>query len=309
MKVLVTGGSGFVGSILVPEMLRKGYSVRVMDNLMYGQINLLECCIDPRFEFFNGDIRDLKAVEKAVEGVDAIIHLAAIVGAPACNKDLRVADEVNYRGTVNIDRARNPSQKLIFASTGSVYGAIEGICSEESELAPLTSYGVTKLKAEQQVLDSGNSIAFRFATGFGLAPRLRLDLMPNDFVFQALKNRAIIVYEKDFRRTFIHVRDMASVYIFALENYSRMVDDVYNVGSEKLNCTKEDIVLKIKEKIDFFLHFADFGADPDKRDYEVSYKKIRDKGFETMISLESGIAELIAGLGMINLRNPYSNVE
>lgn len=309
MKVLVTGGAGYVGSVLVPELLKKGYEVRVLDNLMYGQTSLFVYFIEGNFEFIKGDVRDVETVEKAVDGVDMIIHLAAIVGAPACKKDRKVAETVNYQGTVNVDNARNDSQKLIYASTGSVYGKLKEVCTEESPTNPLSIYGKTKLEAEKQVMKSGNAIVYRFATGFGLSSRLRLDLLPNDFVLGALKNRHLVIYDKDFKRTFIHVKDMVRSYIFGIENFDILKNEVYNVGSEKMNYTKEEIAEVIKEKINFEIYYADKGIpDPDQRDYEVSYQKIREKGFETEISLEKGIDELVNGFQMLSMKNPYSNV-
>ena len=309
MKVLVTGGAGYVGSLLVPELLRKGHEVRVLDNLMYGQSSLLPFFIDEGFDFMRGDIRDTEAVESAVEGVDIIIHLAAIVGAPACRRDTKQARDVNFGGTLNVVNASDASQKIIYASTGSVYGALEEICTEESPLNPLTTYGKTKLEAERYVMGRGNSISYRFATAFGFSSRMRLDLMPNDFVFQAVKNGSLMVFEKDFRRTFIHVKDIVDSYLFGIENFDTLKREVYNVGSEEMNFTKEEIARMVKEKIDYAMLFIDRGTDPDKRDYEVSYQKIRNRGFETKISMENGIDELINGYQMLSLKNPYSNIE
>ena len=312
MRVLITGGAGYVGSLLVPELMRRGHEVRVLDNLMYGQHSLLHYLIDSRFQFIRGDVRDKDAVGKAVQGVDHIVHLAAIVGAPACRKDERLAWEVNVQGTICVVECRKPSQGLVFASSCSNYGAVEGVCSEDTPLDPLSTYAITKTEAEVQVLRSENAIVYRFATGFGLSPRLRIDLMVNDFVFQAVKNGALIVYDKDRRRSFIHVRDMARSLVFAVDNYKRLageVGNVFNVGNEGLNYTKEQVALKVREWTDFWLHFADGGAEPDPRDYEVSYEKIRSKGFGTAISLEQGIDELVQGCRMVSLRNPFSNAE
>ncbi|MHC1589225.1 MAG: NAD-dependent epimerase/dehydratase family protein [Methermicoccaceae archaeon] len=309
MKILVTGGAGYVGSVLVPELLKRGYEVRVLDNLMYRQTSLLPYFIEDNFEFIKGDVRDAETVKRAVDGVDMIIHLAAVVGAPACKRDRRAAEAINYQGTVNVDNARDDSQQLIYASTGSVYGALKEICTEDSPTNPLSTYGRTKLQAERHVMQSGNAIAFRFATGFGLSSRLRLDLLPNDFVLNALKNRYLVIYDKDFKRTFIHVRDIVRSYLFAIEHFDRLKDEVYNVGSEKMNYTKQEIAEAIRQKIDFEIYYADKGIpDPDQRNYEVSYQKIRNKGFETKISLDEGIEELIEGLQMLSIENPYSNV-
>ena len=308
MKILVTGGAGYVGSILTPLLLSNGYKVRVLDNLMYGQSTLLSCFLNKKFEFVKGDIRNKTVVEKAMNGVDFIIHLAAIVGVPACKKDERLAREINYQGTVNLDEVRSPSQGVIFASTGSNYGSVEGVCTEETRLDPLTTYAKTKVDAEKKLIDAGNVVIYRFATGFGLSPRMRLDLMVNDFTFQAVKNGSLLVYERWYKRTFIHVRDMASSLVFALENFGQMVNDIFNVGNEELNYTKEEIVRTLRKRVNYYLHFADVGSDPDKRNYEVSYEKIRRQGFTTAISLEEGIEELINGYQMVIVKNPYSNV-
>ncbi len=308
MKILVTGGAGYAGSLLVPKLLERGHKVRVLDNLMYGQPSLLPFFIEENFEFIKGDIRDFETARNAVEGVDLIIHLAAIVGAPACRKDPKWARDINFGGTVNVVNASKSSQKIIYASTGSVYGALEETCTENSTLNPLTTYSKTKLEAERYIMGRGNAIAYRFATAFGLSSRMRLDLMPNDFTFQAVKNGTLMVFEKNFRRTFIHLKDMIASYIFGIEHFDELKGEVYNVGSEKMNFTKEEIALTIKKKIDYVLLFINKGADPDKRDYEVSYQKIREKGFETKISLDDGIGELIKGYQMLSLSNPYSNI-
>jgi nucleoside-diphosphate-sugar epimerase len=308
MKVLVTGGAGYIGSVLVPELLKKRHQVRVLDNLMYEQNPLLLHFIDDNFEFIEGDIRDNETVKKAVDGVDVIVHLAAIVGAPACKKNKVLAEEVNYQGTVNVNNARGSSQKLLYASTGSVYGKVEDICTEASPTNPLSVYGITKLKAEKEVMQKSNAIAYRFATAFGLSPRLRLDLLPNDFVFSALKNRYLVVYDKDLKRTFIHVRDIVRAYLFGIENFDKLKNEVYNIGSEKMNKTKEEIVKIIGQKINFEVYFADKGIpDPDQRDYAVSYQKILKMGFDTEITFEKGIEEMARGLQGVRIKNPFSD--
>lgn len=306
-KILVTGGAGYIGSVLVPELLNRGYLVRVIDNLMYNHHpSLLTCFLNPNFEFQKGDLRNADFLKQALEGVDLIIHLAAIVGEPACRKNPELCYSTNQQGTALLNSLRSPEQKLIFASTGSVYGKVEGLCGEETALNPVSDYGISKLAAERIITTKNNYVIYRFATAFGLAHSLRLDLLVNDFVWRALKEKTIVVYEANFRRTFIHVRDMAESLIFAVENFDRMKNNVYNVGHESMNFTKEDIAKKIQQKINFHLHFADFGADPDQRNYEVSYAKIRAAGFETKISLEQGIDEMVKGLQMVNVQNPYT---
>jgi len=309
-KIIVTGGAGFVGSLLVPELLNRGYKVTVLDNLMYNNGNtLLPCFINNNFRFIEGDVRDRRIVEETLKDTGIIIHLAAIVGYPVCKKDPRITKEVNLEGTKNINELRSKNQTVIFASTSSNYGyQKDGICTEETPLNPLTLYGGTKTQSECVLLETGNAIVFRFATGFGLSPRLRLDLLINDFVFQVIKRKQLIVYEKHYKRAFIHVRDMAKSFAFALENCDKMLDQVYNVGADELNVTKEEIALDIKKKVDFLLHFTDVGQDEDQRNFALSYKKIGTLGFETTVSLEDGLDELIHGLDLIEIKNEYSNI-
>lgn len=308
MKILVTGGSGYVGSVLVPSLLNKGYQVKVLDNLLFKQTSMLPYFINKNFEFLHGDVRDVHIVKEAVKDADLIIHLAAIVGAPVCAAHPELAHAVNYQGTVNIDSVRSASQPIIYASTGSNYGKVEGICTEDSPLNPLSIYGETKTKAEQHLKHTGNMIGFRFATAFGISPRLRLDLMPNDFVFQALRVGNLIVYQKNVRRTFVHVTDMARAFLHGIENYDRMKNEIYNVGDESMNATKEDIANLVKKYVKFYLHFAEIGTDPDMRDYEVSYQKMRSTGYQTQVSLDDGIQEIVSALKLVKQENPYSNV-
>ncbi|RUL88462.1 NAD-dependent epimerase/dehydratase family protein [Tautonia sociabilis] len=309
MRILVTGGAGYVGSTLVPALLDQGHRVRVLDSLKFGGHGLLPCCQNRFFELQKGDVCNPQDVEKALDGVDAVIHLAAIVGYPACKKEPQLAQAVNVDATRLLLEKRKTDQKFLFASTGSIYGSIpDYVCNENTPRAPITLYGETKAKAEQMVLDAGNGIAYRFATAFGVSNRMRLDLMPNDFTYQAVKNRNLIVYEGGFKRTFVHVRDMARSFIFALERWDEVKDDVYNVGHESMNFTKEDVARKILEHVDYYLHFAEVGSDADQRNYEVSYEKIRAKGFETTIDLDRGIAELVQAARLIEWSNPFSNV-
>jgi nucleoside-diphosphate-sugar epimerase len=309
MKLLITGGAGYVGSVLIPRLLAAGHHVRVLDNLMFGGHALLPFFGDARFEFQKGSILDEAAVRQAVKGVDAIVHLAAIVGYPACKKHEQLAHDVNVIGTKILEKNRDRNQLVVYASTGSNYGAVVGqVCTETTPLNPLTIYGTTKTQAETHLLNSPNTICYRFATAFGVSPRMRLDLLINDFVYQAVKTRNLIIYEKSFKRTFIHVIDMARSFMFALENSARMLGEVYNVGSEKMNYSKEDIAQVVREKVDFYLHFADVGKDEDQRNYEVSYAKINGLGYTTTISVEDGIAELIKAYQVIDVKNPYANV-
>jgi nucleoside-diphosphate-sugar epimerase len=309
MRILVTGGAGYVGSTLVPMLLEQGHKVRVLDSLRFGGHGLLPCCEYRTLELIKGDICDDAAVARALDGADAVVHLAAIVGYPACKKEPQAAQATNVEGTRTLLRHRDRDQKILYASTGSIYGSVpDYICNESTPRAPITLYGETKGAAEEMILAAGNSVAYRFATAFGVSNRMRLDLMPNDFTYQAVKNRNIIVYEGGFKRTFVHVRDMARSFAFGLERWDAVKDDVYNVGHESMNFTKEDVARKILKFVDYYLHFAEVGSDADQRNYEVSYEKIRAKGFEVTIDLERGIEELVRAARLIEFQNPYANV-
>src|SRR5262245_45888615 len=309
MKVLVTGGAGYIGAVLVPHLLERRHGVRVLDNLMYGGNSLLPLVRREGFEFVRGDVRDARDVREAMRGCDAVIHLAAIVGFPACRKYPDLATSVNLEGTKVVADAAGRDRLVLFGSTGSNYGAlVDEICTEETPLRPLSLYGKTKTAAEQYLLEHNSTIAYRFATAFGLSPRMRLDLLVNDFVYTALKLHYLVVYESHFMRTFIHVYDIARSFLFAIENADSMLGQVYNVGSETLNYSKLQICEMIHKKIDYYLHQADIGEDLDKRNYQVSYKKISGLGYHTTITLEEGIDELIHGLQVLDTRTPYSNV-
>jgi len=304
IRILVTGGAGYIGSVLIPELLKK-HQVRVLDNLTYGYTGILPYVTDPNFEFIKGDIRSKNDVKRSLKNVDMVIHLAAIVGYPACKARPKLANDVNYLGTKNLtEQCRVP---IIFASSGSNYGHVNGICSEETRLDPLTEYAVSKVKAEQIIQKHSDFIIYRFSTGFGLSPRIRLDLLVNDFLFRAIREKELIVFEKNYWRSFIHVKDMARSYIFAIEKFDKMNEGVFNVGCEELNMTKEDVALKIKEYVDFYLKFAEFGTDPDKRNYKVSFKKIKSLGFKTKFDIDYGIKEMIKVFEFIDPKENYYN--
>ncbi len=309
MKVLVTGGAGYIGTSLVPALLDNNYKVTVLDNLMYNQNVFLEHYINPNFNFEFGDIRDESKVKKLTKHSDVVIHLASIVGAPACKKNPALAKDVNVDGTKNIVNSISENQVLLFASTGSVYGKIEGMCDENWDPKPLSLYGTTKLEGEKMALDKLNSVAFRFATAYGLSPRLRLDLLPNDFVLNAIRNKYLVIYDKKFRRTFIHVTDIVRSYLHMIEKIDSAKGNAYNIGSEENNFTKEELIDKIHELIDFQVYYADKGIpDPDQRDYEVSYKKLRDTGFKLNVSIDSGLNELVEGFKNLKLQSSFANI-
>ncbi|MEV5600305.1 NAD-dependent epimerase/dehydratase family protein [Streptomyces sp. NPDC057249] len=294
MHILVTGGAGYVGSALVPVLLDQGHQVRVLDELHVGGQGLLPCVPRPGFEFVHGDACDATVLASALEGVDAIVHLAAVVGYPACLREPERAVNTNVNGTKLLLDLRRPDQRLVFASTGSVYGAIPSeMCTETTPTAPLSLYGSTKLEGEELVLGAGNCVVYRYATAFGVSPRMRFDLLPNDFVQQAVHGGGITVYEGGFRRTFIHVHDMALSIAFALDSWKAMADEVFNVGHESMNCTKAELARRIQRMVPYDLRFEEFGKDADQRDYGVSYEKIRSLGFTTRHTLDSGLAELV----------------
>ena len=308
-KVLVTGGAGYVGSSLISILLKEGYKVRVFDNLRFGPEPIFPFFMDKNFEFVKGDIRNKDDVKKVVNGVDVIIHLAAIVGFPACRKDPVLARETNVDGTRNVVEAADGKIPVIFASTGSTYGKmLEDICTETTPLNPLTDYGKHKVEAEKIVETNKEFVIFRFATAFGVSARMRFDLLPNDFTYQAVRAKSIIVYERHFMRTFIHVRDMGYALLFALQNYDKMKGEAYNVGSNDMNHSKETICNMLSEKVDYYLHFADIAKDLDQRDYIVSYDKLENLGYKISIGMEDGIDELIKVCELVEIKNPYYNV-
>jgi len=308
MKIMVTGGAGFVGSVLIPRLLGVGHDVTVLDSLRSSGHGLLGCFHNTGFHFVKGDVRDKQTVKQLVGEVDAVIHLAAIVGYPACRKYPELAQETNVTGTQNVVDALSADHALIYASTGSNYGKLETVCTEESPLNPISLYGITKTQAETISLTHPKAAALRFATAFGVSPRMRLDLMVNDFVHKAIVDKQLIVYERHFRRTFINVRDMAQSMIFTIDNIDRMAGESFNVGHESMNLTKEDIAQVIRKCVPFYLHFADIGKDEDQRDYEVSYEKIKKIGYQTDVTIEQGIDELVRAMSVVEDVNPYGNV-
>ncbi len=297
MKVLVTGGAGYIGSTLVPLLLAAGHSVTVLDSLPAGIAPLLACFRDGRFSLVRGDIRDERAVREAAAGADAIAHLAALSGAPACERDPQGAVEVNERGSRIVARVAG-RRPLVYASTGSCYGAVPGgRCDETTTVQPETRYGVTKLAGERAAMDAPAGIALRFATAYGVSPRMRLDLLVNHFVRVLLAHGEISVFEPHARRTFIHVADAARALLFSLENAARMAGQTYNAGSEEQNLTKGEVLDIVRARVPGAVVRADpAGEDPDRRDYTVSYRKIREAGFRATVSLEEGVEELVRAL-------------
>ncbi len=311
MKIFITGGAGYIGTTLIPLLLEKNYKVTVYDSLIFNNGDkLLPYITNENFNFIKGDIRDENLLKESLKDHDVVIHLAALVGFPICReKGEKESFDVNTNGTKIVINNMSPEQYLLYGSTGSNYGDVDGICTENSPLNPLSIYGQSKTRAENLVMKRPNSTAFRFATAFGVSPRLRLDLLINDLTYKSIKEGYAVIYESHFLRTFIHVKDIARVFTFAIENSEKMKDNIYNVGSEKMNFSKKEICELIKKEIpNSYFNYADVGEDADKRNYVVSYEKIKSIGYDTTIDVETGIKELIRSIPLINLQNPYYNV-
>jgi len=309
-NILVTGGAGYIGSVLVSELLRNGYGVTVLDNFMYRQNSLLDCAANENFDVLKGDARDESILKDVLKKADYIIPLAALVGAPICNRDKIGAVSINRDAIASIVKLASKEQKVIIPTTNSGYGiGQKGICcTEESPLNPITLYGKVKMEAEKIILDRGNSISLRLATVFGMSPRMRIDLLVNDFTYRAVRDRFVVVFEGHFKRNYIHVRDVAAAFIHSMDNFSKMKDEAYNVGLSQANISKLELCAKIKEQVEDFVYLeSPIGEDPDKRDYIVSNEKIEKTGFKPKYSLEMGIRELIKGYKIL-CNNIYGNV-
>ncbi len=309
-RILITGGAGYLGSILCETLLARGYEVQVVDSLLWGQSSLNHLCHNPKFDFVRGDARDERVMTAALAKADAVIPLAALVGAPACDRDPIFATSVNLDAIKLLLRLRSKNQLVVYPTTNSGYGASTGQqhCTEESPLEPISLYGRTKVDAEKAVLDAGNSITLRLATVFGMSPRMRLDLLVNSFVHAAFKEGYIVIFEKDFKRNYIHVRDVGDCFVHCLENAPRMIGRPFNAGLDDANLSKEQLALKVKEQVPhFFIHFSEVGSDPDKRNYIVSNARLRDVGFAAKRTIEDGIRELLKGYRMMP-RPSHANV-
>lgn len=309
-QILVTGGAGYIGSILVPALLQKGYQVVVVDNFIYQQNSLLDCCQNKNLTIIRGDARDRDLISGQIKKVDVIFPLACLTGAPLCSKDPIGAKTTNFDAVKMILDLRSKDQVVIFPTTNSGYGIGEkGVyCTEETPLRPVSLYGKLKVEIEKLILDSGNSITLRLATVFGISPRMRLDLLVNDFTYRAVTDRFLVLFEAHFKRNYLHVRDVARAFIHGLENFDRMKKEPYNVGLSDANLSKWELCEEIKKQVpDFYFAEASVGEDPDKRDYIVSNAKIEATGFKPEFSLQDGISELIKGYQVIKNRQ-FSNV-
>lgn len=309
-RILITGGAGYIGSVLSRVLLEEGHEVRVLDNFRYGQVSLLDCCHYENFSVMRGDCRDKETLNNAIKDVDVIVHLAALVGAPVCKTDPVAAQTTNHGAVKLLLSLRTKDQKILFPCTNSGYGIGEKdkYCTEETPLKPISFYGRTKVDAEREILESGNSVSFRLATVFGVSPRMRTDLLVNDFVLRAVRDKFVVIFEGHFKRNYLHIRDVARVFLHGIKNFEKMKGGPYNVGLSDANLSKLQLCQVIKKRIpDFTFMESPIGEDPDKRDYVVSNEKIEKTGFKPKYSLDFGIQELIKAYTI--LKNPHhSNV-
>ena len=309
-KILVTGGAGYLGSTMVLELLEKGHEVTVLDNFLYSQNSLAHICHFPNFHIVCGDIRLKDKILPLMAKADIIIPLAAFVGAPLCSRDPVGATTTNYDAALMMLENLGKAQSVIMPTTNSAYGTNVGNnpCTEESKLNPLTQYAKEKVKIEQELMKHENGTSFRLATVFGMSPRMRIDLLVNDFTYRAVNDGSIILFESHFKRNYIHVRDVARVFLHAIENFNEMKGGVYNVGLSTANLSKKELCQTIQKHLpNFVFREAPTGKDPDQRNYIVSNKKIEETGFKPTYSLDDGIKELIKGYNMIR-NNRYGNI-
>jgi nucleoside-diphosphate-sugar epimerase len=299
MKVLITGGAGYLGSTLAEHLLDRGHSVTVLDNLMYKQLSLLHLFKQPKFNFILGDVRDLKLLQEQVKLADVVIPLAAIVGMPACKANPELTVQVNYEQIKNIVDILRDDQKLILPNTNSQYGSSEDVITEDSPFKPLSLYAQTKCDAEDYVLKKGNGVILRLATVFGVSPRMRQDLLVNDFVYKSVVDGYLVLFEAHFKRNYIHVQDIARTFEFMIDNYTICRGQVYNVGLSSANLSKLELAEKVKEHIPTLVIKQDeFKQDFDKRNYIVSNAKLESLGWQPMFDLDYGIKQLISAYQM-----------
>jgi nucleoside-diphosphate-sugar epimerase len=308
--ILVTGGAGYIGSVLVPELLNAGHKVTVFDNFIYGQNSLAHICHNPNFSVVRGDVRTKDKITPLLKDVEIIIPLAALVGAPLCDSNPVGAKTVNHDAMISLFNIVGNDQPILMPTTNSAYGTGDknNLCTENSELRPISSYAKEKVEVEIALMKRRNSISFRLATVFGMSPRMRIDLLVNDFTYRAVHDQFIILFESHFKRNFIHIRDVTRVFLHAIENYEKMKGEIYNVGLSDANLSKKELCEKIQQYVpSFIFNEAAIGKDPDQRNYIVSNKKIENTNFSPIHSLDSGIEELIKGYSMIS-NSKYGNV-
>ncbi|MBT6672395.1 MAG: NAD-dependent epimerase/dehydratase [Lentimicrobiaceae bacterium] len=309
-NILVTGGAGYLGSIMVPDLLAAGHKVTVLDNFMFKQTSLNHCCYHPNFSIVKGDIRQKDTMSKLMKEADVIIPLAALVGAPLCSLDPIGATTINHDAIELMLKLLSKDQIVLMPTTNSAYGTgdKDNYCNEESPLRPISQYAIEKVGIEQELMQYENAISFRLATVFGMSPRMRIDLLVNDFTYRAVNDRFVVLFESHFKRNYIHVRDVSRVFQHALNSHDSMKGEIYNVGLSDANVSKKELCEHIQKQLPEFIFIDEqIGKDPDQRDYIVSNEKIEATGFKTEFSLDRGIGELIKGYSMIK-NTRYGNL-
>ena len=310
LKILVTGGAGYLGSIIVPDLLSDGHKVTVLDNFMFGQNSLGHVCHYQDLEIIRGDVREVNIISEIIKDFDLVIPLAALVGAPLCDNNPNGAKTVNFEAVQMLVDNLHTSQIIILPTTNSGYGVGEknAYCTEESDLNPITLYGRTKVDAEKSVLNRENSVSLRLATVFGMAPRMRLDLLVNDFVYRAVTDRTVVLFESHFKRNYVHIRDVSRAFKHVIKEFDKLRGNAFNVGLSDANLSKTELCERIKFQIPNFVFIdAPIGSDPDKRDYIISNEKFENTGYTTKFSLDDGIRELVTGYQMIR-NTRYGNL-
>lgn len=309
MNILVTGGAGYLGSTLVPMLLDAGHRVTVLDNFMFRQATLNHVCHNPNFDVVRGDIRVKSTIAPLLKRADIVIPLAAYVGAPLCREDPVGAETVNRDAILMMLRLLSPAQAVLMPTTNSAYGTgnEDNFCTEESPLRPISKYAIDKVEVEQALMARENAVSFRLATVFGMSPRMRLDLLVNDFTYRAVNDRFIVLFEGHFKRNYIHVRDVARAFLHGLANFHQMRGEIFNVGLSEANLSKVELCQRLKAHLPEFTFIeADVGNDPDQRNYVVSNAKVEATGYRPKVGIDAGIDELVKGFRM--LRNSvYGN--
>ncbi|MFM2387695.1 MAG: hypothetical protein RL660_2452 [Bacteroidota bacterium] len=309
-KVLVTGGAGYLGTTMVPHLVSLGYDVTVVDNLLFKQQVFLDLCQYKNFTFIKGDVRNHKVMQPLLKAADIIIPLAALVGAPLCALNEQTTIEINRDSVIWLNKNRSKNQLMLFPTTNSGYGIGQADihCTEETPLQPISLYGTTKSEAEYDLLQSENVITYRLATVFGMSPRMRLDLLVNDFTYKAYSQKFIVLFESHFMRNYIHVRDVCKAFVHGINNFDAMKNTTYNVGLSSANLSKMDLALEIKKQVpEFYITESEINKDPDQRNYIISNAKIEATGYMPDVDLQMGITELLKGFALMNT-NQYSNV-
>ncbi|HQR04673.1 MAG: SDR family oxidoreductase [Proteobacteria bacterium] len=309
-NILVTGGAGYLGSTMVPDLLAAGHKVTVLDSLMFKQTSLNHVCYHPNFSIIKGDIRVERTIAPLIRKADVVIPLAALVGAPLCNQDPVGATTVNHDAITMMLKLLSKEQIVLMPTTNSAYGTGDenNFCTEDSPLRPISQYAIEKVEIEKQLMEFSNAVSFRLATVFGMSPRMRTDLLVNDFTYRAVHDRFVVLFESHFKRNYIHVRDVSRVFQHALKNHAAMKGQIYNVGLSDANVSKKELCEHIKLQVPDFVHIeAPVGKDPDQRNYIVSNAKIEATGFKPEFSLDRGIGELIKGYTMLR-NSQYANV-